>query len=46
MHKGDYVFAPNGKPIKVLDEIPQPEPASLLVTTSSGDKIKVHPNHE
>ena len=43
---GDTVFAPDGRPIKVLDEIHQVQPASLEVTFTDGAKIKVHPNHE
>lgn len=43
---GDYVFSPSGRPIKVLAEIPQPEPASLVVSFTDGAKITVHPNHE
>lgn len=46
LRKGDYVFSPEGKPIRVLAEIPQEEPASLLVTFIDGAQIKVHPNHE
>jgi len=44
--EGEEVFAVNGKPQKVLAVIPQEEKCSLEVTTSAGDKIKVHPNHE
>lgn len=43
---GDFVFHPSGKPIKVLNYIPQPEPCTLEVTLSNNEKIKVHPNHE
>lgn len=46
LHPGDYVFGRDGKPVKVLAEIPQPEPASLLVTFIDGSFVKVHPNHE
>ena len=46
VHPGDYVYSPAGFPIKVLAEIPQEQPASLIVRTSAGDAIKVHPNHE
>ena len=43
---GDYVFSPSGRPIKVLADIPQTEPASLVVSFTDGAKITVHPNHE
>lgn len=43
---GDFVFHPSGKPIKVLANIPQPEPASLRVTFTDGASVVVHPNHE
>ena len=43
---GDYVFGPAGNPVKVLAEIPQDEPASLMVTFVDGAQVKAHPNHE
>lgn len=43
---GGFVFDPDGKPIKVLAEIPQTEPASLRVTFTDGAQVEVHPNHE
>ncbi len=43
---GDYVFHPSGKPIKVLNNIPQSEPCTLEFTFSDGSKIRCHENHE
>ena len=43
---GDEVFHPSGKPIKVVNIIPQTELCSMEVTFSNGEKVKVHPNHE
>lgn len=43
---GDYVYAPDGRKVRVLNELNHDQTASLLVTTSQGDKIKVHPAHE
>lgn len=43
---GDNVFAPNGKPVRVCALIPQTELASMEVTLSNNQKIKVHPRHE
>lgn len=43
---GDEVFHPSGKPIKVVDIIPQTELCSMEVEFSNREKIKVHPNHE
>lgn len=44
--KGDFVFHPSGRKIKVLNNIPQPEPATLKVTLTDGSSVVVHPNHE
>lgn len=46
LRTGDYVFSPEGRPIRVLAEIPQTEPASMLVTFSDGAQVRVHPRHE
>ena len=46
VHTGDYVYAPDGRAVRVLAEIPQSEPSTLNVHLSNGDVIKVHPNHE
>ena len=43
---GDYVFSPTGKPIRVLAEIPQTQPADYRVTFVDGAQIKVHGAHE
>lgn len=43
---GDYVFHPDGHPVKVLAEIPQEEKCTIQVTLSNGQKIKCHRNHE
>ena len=43
---GDKVYSPEGKPVAVLNIIPQTEPCSLVVTTSNGARTVVHPNHE
>jgi hypothetical protein len=43
---GDYVFDKNGRPTRVLNVIPQPEPATLKVTFTDGASVVVHPNHE
>jgi len=46
LKKGDYVFHPSGKPVKVLANIEQPEPCTLRVFLSNGQAVDVHPNHE
>ena len=43
---GDYVFSPDGKPLKVSGIIPQEQPAVIEVTITGGGKVVVHPNHE
>lgn len=43
---GDFVFHPSGRKIKVLKNVPQPEPATLKVTLTDGSSVVVHPNHE
>ena len=42
---GDYVFSPDGNPIKVTS-ISKKDIASIDVELTNGDIIKVHPNHE
>ena len=46
LRAGDRVYGPDGRPVRVLAEIPQDEPASLTVTFSDGCKIAAHPRHE
>lgn len=46
LQKGDYVFHPSGKPVKVLAYIPQGQPCTLEVELSNHLKIKCHENHE
>lgn len=46
LRTGDYVYAPDGRKVRVLNELNRGQQASLLVTTSQGDKIKAHPAHE
>lgn len=46
LRAGDVVFHPSGKPIVVLAEIPQVEPASVELMFSNGQVIKCHPKHE
>lgn len=43
---GDYVFGIDGKPVKVLNIIPQTQKATLKVTMTDGSHVVVHPNHE
>lgn len=43
---GDKVFHPSGKPVEVVRLIPQHQLCTHEVTTSVGEKLKVHANHE
>jgi predicted phage terminase large subunit-like protein len=43
---GDYVFNELGEPIKVLENIDQPEPCDVEVEFTNGVKMKCHRNHE
>jgi len=42
---GDFVYHPSGKPIEVIDYIPQKEPCDVEVGFSNGYKVKCHRNH-
>lgn len=43
---GDYVFHPSGKPVRIIDIIPQQQKCSIQLTFSNGQKINCHENHE
>lgn len=43
---GDYVFGVDGRPVKVVNIIPQTQKANLKVTMTDGSYVVVHPNHE
>ncbi len=45
LRSGDYVFAPDGSPIRVLG-VSEEMLASYVVELSDGQKIKCHGNHE
>jgi predicted phage terminase large subunit-like protein len=45
LRAGDYVFAPDGNPVKVLG-VSEPSNEKVRVTFTDGSEVTVHPNHE